>query len=125
LQNPSPIDETELFSIWQSKIPGVGNLYQVQAEMLHGLAVQLCSDSEKSWKFLPVDKMPLEASKCFEIMFKTKEFWHMDELEPYLEHMADATTSDGPQSPGNLLLRFTKIVQDDRHGISVKMYAKK
>jgi hypothetical protein len=125
LQKPSTIEDTELFNLWQSKIPGVGIHYQVQREMLNGLAVKLVSESEnKSWKFLPVEKMPLEPTECFEILFKTKEFWCIHELEPYLEHMADAA-SDSNQSPGTLLLRFTKTVQDDRHGISVKMYAKK
>lgn len=105
--------------------------------MLAGLAVLVSNDDDddnadddetrpdqprRLWKYLPADNMPSsDPTACFKELFAAKERWRIQELEPYLERLTDATST----SQADLLLRFTKLVEEDRDGITVKLYLKK
>lgn len=117
-----PLDEQTLFNLWQSELPGVGLLYQVNRDMLLGVAVSLDKNEVRLWKYLPSEKLPTDPPSCFDVLFATKDRWLLHELEPYLIHITDAT---GCSSQAELLLRFTKLVTEDRDVISLKLYHKK
>lgn len=114
--------EDDLFLKWQSDLPGVGNSYQVKRNMLLGVAVFTESDKARHWRYLPSEKLPTDPVACFDVLFAAKERWLLHELEPYLDRLTDATPST---SQAELLLRFTKLVTEDRDDITLKLYQKK
>jgi hypothetical protein len=135
LKRTAPYNERELFTIWQSELPGVGPIYEVSRTMLRGVAVctgDSCMDvemstndnpsiastaSDREWHYLPVELMSMDGQKCFDALFHIKDRFTMYELEPYLQHLIDTL----PNSNGNnvstalsssmteLLLRYTKL----------------
>ena len=111
LKRTEPYNEKELFTRWQSELPGVGPLYQVSHTMLRGVAIctgdsyiddtdtqnvdnaSTTSSSGRQWHYLPVESMSMDAQKCFDALFQIKERYTMDELEPYLQHLIDTLPS--------------------------------
>lgn len=117
MKRTTPYNENELFTIWQSELPGVGPIYQVSRTMLRGVAIctgdSSCSSSideemsthdnnnhpsttattslssDREWYYLPVESMSMDAQKCFDALFHIKDRYAMYELEPYLQHLID------------------------------------
>ena len=118
----SPWVEDALFAQWQSELPGVGTLYQVQTDMLFGVAVCTDNGDARVWQYLPSEKLPNDPLVCFHALFAVKERWLLRELEPYLDHMLDSSPTT---SQAELLLRYTKSVTDDREVLAMKLYVKK
>jgi len=124
------VDEETLFAQWQSELPGVGKLYQVQSQMLLGVAVVKEEDAgqddhqqpggKRFWRYLPADSLSEDPKTCFDQLFDVKERWLLHEMEPYLEQRLteDATAAE-------LLLRFTQIEIEERDGLTTKWYLKK
>ena len=125
------VDEETLFAQWQSELPGVGKLYQVQPQMLLGVAVVKEDEEERDdqqqpggggrfWRYLPADSLSEDPKTCFDQLFDVKERWLLHEMEPYLEQRLteDATAAE-------LLLRFTQIEIEERDGLTTKWYLKK
>jgi Sister chromatid cohesion protein Dcc1 len=90
--------------------------------MLLGVAVSTVNDEARLWKYLPAEKLPTDPTVCFDALFAAKERWLLHELEPYVEHLTDAMPTS---SQAELLLRFTKLVTEDRDGITLQLYQKK
>ena len=128
--------EKELFTTWQSELPGVGSIYQVSRSMLRGVAIcsgdrnmddendkdddhttgNTTANSEFYWHYFPVESIPMDAQKCFDSLFDIKDRYTMYELEPYLQHLLDTlpniSNASGPSSSSSmteLLLRYTKL----------------
>lgn len=113
LKRTEPFNEKELFTLWQSELPGVGPTYQVSRTMLRGVAI--CTgdshiddehnvdlgyhpsitnaSSGRQWHYFPVESMSMDAQKCFDALFQIKHRYTMDELEPYLQHLIDSLPS--------------------------------
>ena len=47
--------------------------------------------------------------------------WLLDELQPYLDVIVDATST----SQANLLIQYTKVTTEDFKGATVKLYQKR
>jgi hypothetical protein len=119
----TPWEETLLLARWQSQIPGVGDAYQVSIRMLKGLAVVSDGEQERFWKYLPADQILQqgEPDKAFEALFEWKEKWLLDEMQPYLDVIMDATAV--PRD--DLLVRYTKMTTEDYQGTTIKLYQKR
>ena len=119
----SPWEETLLLARWQSQIPGVGDAYQVSTRMLKGLAVVSDGEQERFWKYLPADQILQqgEPHKAFAALFEWKDKWLLDEMQPYLDVIMDATAV----SRDDLLVRYTKLTTEDFQGTTIKLYQKR
>jgi hypothetical protein len=131
-----PWNEVELFARWQSELPGKGDLYQVKRTMLRGIAVctgeeivdmdalvSAAMSPERQWHYLPVESIPTDPIQCFELFFSLKERWFIYELEPYLEHLVDA--SPNIISSTEVLIRHAKLISECRDGVTRTFYQKK
>jgi len=124
----APWEEDLFMSRWQSELPGTGSAYQVDPSMLRGVAVDIRRPAvvgtgdegteETFWKYLPVESLPIDPSAGFCALFSTKEKWMLDDLVPYLNRWGDETIHS------DMLLRFTKVVTEERDGVTFKMYAR-
>jgi hypothetical protein len=123
LLQTTPWEETLLLARWQTELPGVGLSYTVETSMLRGLAVDSIDEEndDKLWKYLPPESLPLEPDTGFVALFAAKEKWLLDDLQPYLDRWADSSSL----SHGDLLLRFTKIVTEEKDGVFMKLYRTK
>ncbi|GAX09400.1 hypothetical protein FisN_6Lh227 [Fistulifera solaris] len=115
----APWEESLFMARWQSQTPGVGDTYRVSLEMLRGLAVHRGA----LWKYLPADQIMTTDSveDAFELLFDWKDSWELDELQPYLDAMVDATAI----SQGDLVLQYLKVTTETSNGCSVKMCRKR
>ena len=60
--------------------------------------------------------------RAFDLLFEWKNRWLLDELEPYLQAVMDATGT----SQANLLVLYTRVVTEEfQAGVSVKLYEKR
>jgi hypothetical protein len=148
LKQSQPYNEVELFQLWQSKLPGVGDTYNISRPMLLGVAI--CTNIEpnngtgnndminvieyqtskpwsgRQWHYLPVDLVSTDPKTCFELLYSYKDIWYMYELEPYIYHLLDALPStDNIISSSELLLQYTKLITEDRNGMNHTYYMKK
>ena len=121
------LDEMTFCEAWQLALPGTA--YQIQPDMLRGVAVvkEMVVDAtnqpderRRQLKYLPADKLPMDAQTCLDQLFQVKERWLLQELEPYLDRLTDDGTT-----VSELLLRFTQTETEDRDGINTKVYRKK
>jgi hypothetical protein len=119
----APWEESLLLARWQSQTPGVGDTYRVSLEMLRGLAVHRRKGADCFWKYLPADQImttgPIE--DAFALLFEWKDCWELDELQPYLDAMVDATAI----SQGDLVLQYLKVTTETINGCSLKMCRKR
>lgn len=122
LLQTEPWEETLFFSRWQGLLPGDG---QVDASMLRGVAVPIVesssspdADVEIFWKYLPVEGLSQNVREGIDELFRSKPKWTRDELEPYLQRYASGDQSMST-SIADLLLRYTKVVEEDVQGQSV------
>jgi hypothetical protein len=122
-------------SRWQGLVPGDG---QVDINLLRGIAIAVSAeeaaiggpgagaktaptssttDEEVFWKYLPVERLPLDAREGITELFRHKPRWRGEELEPYAARYVNSggTTLD-------LLLRYTKVVEDVAHSVPVPYY---
>jgi Sister chromatid cohesion protein Dcc1 len=136
LKHPEPWPEVDFFTAWQSELPGKGAIYQVQRTMLRGVAVstgfQLADmddfekdtlNSERFWHFLPVESISTDPTQCFTTLFALKERWCMYELEPYLDHLVEASFTT--TSSAELLLRHSNLIREDHDGAARTLYQTK
>jgi hypothetical protein len=115
----TPWDESLFLTRWQSQTPGVGDAYRVSFDMLRGLAVHRGT----LWKYLPADQIMTSGSveDAFGLLFEWKDCWELDELQPYLDAMVDATAI----SQGDLVLQYLKVTTETINGCSLKMCRKR
>lgn len=107
----------------------MGTAYQVSTSMLRGLAVRITphgghddDDDDKTtvlWKYLPHECLWTDhIDVAFATLFDCKGRWQLEELEPYLDTLQDATGL----SRTDLLLQYTKTIEMEECGRSVKYY---
>ncbi|GAX20276.1 hypothetical protein FisN_6Hh227 [Fistulifera solaris] len=116
----TPWDESLFLTRWQSQTPGVGDAYRVSFDMLRGLAVHRGT----LWKYLPADQIMTTGGSvedAFTLLFEWKDCWELDELQPYLDAMVDATAI----SQGDLVLQYLKVTTETINGSSLKMCRKR
>lgn len=109
--------------------------------MLRGVAVNsrnaATSDtnSECFWRYLPSDQIMTAVAnshaesvstfehveKAFGLLFDWKESWTLDELQPYLDAMVDATAT----SQSDILLQHLKVTTETVNGCSIKVCKKR
>lgn len=94
--------------------------------MLRGLAISItkeeaitkmaetATDDEVFWKYMPAESLPQDACDGIKELFRHKPKWTRDELEPYVARYVNiesgGTTLD-------LLLRYTKVVNESVHSV--------
>jgi hypothetical protein len=147
---PAPWEETLFLARWQTQVPGVGDTYNVSTSMLKGLAIQHFQrqsggdEDESFWIYLPAAQIMNTAttasndqdddeartmtqlleertSQSFDTLFEKKAGWLLEELQPYLDAIVDATAI----SQTDLLAQYTLIETKDVEGFPVKLYHKR
>jgi sister chromatid cohesion protein DCC1 len=102
----------DLLREWQSKVPGVGEGYQVSADLLKGLAIR----NGNKWRYLPADKIAKAPKERFEQLFSSKEKWTMDDMIPYLEIFG--------KRKDEMLQKFAVLVTDQIGSETITSYVK-
>jgi hypothetical protein len=77
---------------------------------------------EVFWKYLPVESLPLDAAEGIAELFRIKPRWTRDELEPYAARYVKDESSCAGAPKLDLLLRYTKVVEEIVASVPVSHY---
>lgn len=99
---------------WQQEVPGVGIKYQVNVDMLKGLATFTFDDDNGSyvWHYFPETHLSLDPKTRFDELFAFKDTWTIGDLDPYIETISNSS---------EFLIRYATVQLVD----NVKMFSKK
>ena len=104
-----------LMDQWVSRVP-VG--MEPTTEMLEGLVLKEATGADEELIYLPIDSLPGNAKKRFEILFSYRKKFKEEDLKPYLKGIV--------VPPGNSI---DSIIEDNLHSFksanNVTMYVKK
>ena len=121
---------------WQGELPGVGPAYNVSLDMLRGIAIQKppsssprkesndedVEEEEMRWKYYPANKLSMDPAQRFAALFKQKEQWELEDLEPYLDHLVKNSGS----TTAEILMHYTTTSpspKKGRDGKNAKLYS--
>lgn len=116
ISRQEPWEDGDFFITWQREMPGID--MKVHRDMLQGVAVLVGN----AWSMVPVEGI-WTPKETFETLFRIKDKWAREELQPYLDRLCTADASI--VSPEQLMIRFTSPLQEQRDGLDVTMYQSK
>jgi hypothetical protein len=115
---------------WESIIPGVGDAYKPDLKLLKGVALYtpaVLDDATQGdkhengsgyLKYFPESKLPSEPKARFRRLFAEMEQWTLDELLPYVARV----TEEGDLTQSEVLLKYTRVVNEEKDGKVSQMY---
>ena len=110
----------DLVKEWQARVPGVGKDYHLGGDDVHAFlkGVAIFQKEDETWHYLPADKLAKSPEERLNQLFRAKDFWTNDELEPYLVPLT--TKMD------RVLLKHARTTsQEEADGTSIAGFAKK
>jgi Sister chromatid cohesion protein Dcc1 len=127
-----PWEERRFCLRWQSELPGVGNDYQTNLDMLRGVAIPVEGSPTKQkhyqddddpqepqlWKYFPADKLSLKPEERFQALFDIREEWFSEDLEPYILGLVE----ESGLSMTKLLMNHTTSTTGSKNGTMGKLY---
>ena len=88
LQKAGRFHLDDFMSVWSCSLPE--NFDKPNAEMLRGMALVDAKSVPPSVSYFPKADLPEDAASRFDFLFRTREKWTREDVEPYL---ADLTTA--------------------------------
>jgi Sister chromatid cohesion protein Dcc1 len=133
-QQQSTWDEASLIFQWQMKMPGIGDAYEVSTVMLSGLAIPVENSSSNRqsdknsnnsstsaqvvYQYIPVSGLSSDPVSALSQLWKVKDEWTMEQLQPYL-HKLELDTG---VPCAELLLQHTRTISKQVDGETIKFY---
>jgi len=101
LQKAGRFHLDDFMSVWSCSLPE--NFDKPNAEMLRGMALVDAKSVPPSVSYFPKADLPEDAASRFDFLFRTREKWTREDIEPYL---ADLTTAK--LDVGAILMRHAR-----------------
>jgi len=93
----------EFKEAWSNKVP---NGMEPHIDMLRGLALLEEAGQRTTLKMLTLEQLPHDTVSRFRLLFGMRSKWTREDLQPYLEGLAEPGQTDD-----QLLLRNTRVIQ--------------
>ncbi len=137
----APWEQNKFMETWHNLMPGVGAMYEPSLNALKGIAITTkdispmeleesaqgaAPDEEETilyLKYFPIQGLPTTQDGRFKALFKERERWKFEDLEPYLIDLVDKSYF---KTTKELLAAFTRVApKEENDDDSIDWYVSK